>query len=239
MQSLTDKTVIVTGASRGIGRSTAKVLAREGMVVAAVARSAGDLDTLTAEVEASGGRIITRVADMADLESLPGLIKALHAELGTIDVLVNNAGTFAESAISDMSVEDWEYVQRVNVTAPFVLCREVLPIMAKAGSGRIVNIGSTSGVQGYLKQGAYCASKHAMLGMSRVLVMEAKPLGIHVNTLCPGGVRTNLLDGTYLAERMEGQPMIEPDDIGEQVAFIVAQPDNLDIPEMIVRRFVK
>ena len=109
--------------------------------------------------------------------------------------------------------------------------------MIKAGQGRIINIASTASVQGYLHQSAYCASKHALLGFARSLAIELKPQNIHVQTVCPGGVDTDLIKGTYLAERLAGEPMIAPADIAETVVFLLKQPPRLDLPEVIIRRF--
>ena len=103
--------------------------------------------------------------------------------------------------------------------------------------GKIINIASTSSVQGYLQQSAYCASKHGLLGFAHCLAIEAKPHNIHVYNLCPGGVDTDLIKGTYLGERLKGQQMIAPADIAEMVVFLLQQPDHIDLPELIVRRF--
>ena len=132
---------------------------------------------------------------------------------------------------------DWERVQRVNLTAPFLLTREILPYMIARRQGRIVNIASTASAQGYLHQSAYCASKHGLLGFGRSLAMEVMHHNIHVHTLCPGGVDTDLIKGTYLGDRLKGQPMINPEDIAQMVLFLLRQPDNVDLPEVTVRRF--
>ena len=119
-----------------------------------------------------------------------------------------------------------------------LLAQRALVQMKKAGGGRIINIASTASTQGYLHQSAYCASKHALLGFARSLAMEAKEDNIHVHTLCPGGVDTRLIEGTYLAKRMQGQPTIRPEDIAKMVVFVLEQAENIDLPEVIVRRFV-
>jgi NAD(P)-dependent dehydrogenase (short-subunit alcohol dehydrogenase family) len=103
--------------------------------------------------------------------------------------------------------------------------------------GRIINVVSTSGTQGYFHQSAYCASKHGLFGFARALAIEAKPHGIHVYNLCPGGVDTDFIKGTYLGERLKGQPMIAPGDIAELVVFLLRQPENIDLSEVVVRRF--
>ena len=175
--------------------------------------------------------------DLADPGQIPGAVRQLVERLGTVDYLINNAGTFLEQAVPEIQLADWERVLHVNLTAPFLLTREVLPHMIARREGRIVNIASTASTQGYLHQSAYCASKHGLLGFGRSLAIEVKAHNIHVHTLCPGGVDTDLIKGTYLGERLKGQPMINPEDIGEMVLFLLRQPDNIDLTEVVVRRF--
>ncbi len=225
--SLQDKTAIVTGASRGIGLAIARALAAEGVQLGLLSRQPPP------DVERA-----THVAcDFSDHQQIPPAVDQLLARLGSIDFLINNAGTFLESAVTETNLDDWDRLLRINLTAPFMLCRQVLPLMIKAGQGRIINIASTASVQGYLHQSAYCASKHALLGFARSLAIELKPQNIHVQTVCPGGVDTDLIKGTYLAERLAGEPMIAPADIAETVVFLLKQPPRLDLPEVIIRRF--
>jgi 3-oxoacyl-[acyl-carrier protein] reductase len=225
MNSLSGKTAIVTGASRGIGLAIARALAREGVRLGLLSRSKPEI----------GGEFVA--CDLAGLEQIPAAMRQLVERLGEVDYLINNAGMFLETPVSGMTLADWECVLRVNLTAPFLVTREVLPRMIARRQGRIVNISSTSGVQGHLHQSAYCASKHGLLGFARSLAMELKPHNIHVYTLSPGGVDTDLIKGTYLAERLQGQPMIAPGDIAEMVVFLLRQPENIDLSEIVVRRF--
>lgn len=225
MISLAGKTAVVTGASRGIGLAIARALAREGVRLGLLSRSKPDI----------AGEFVA--CDFADLEQIPAAMQQLGERLGEVDYLINNAGVFLETPVSGMKLADWERVMRVNLTAPFLVTREVLPRMIARRQGRIVNIASTSGVQGYLHQSAYCASKHGLLGFARSLALELKPHNIHVYTLNPGGVDTDLIQGTYLAERLQGQPMIAPGDIAAMVVFLLRQPGNIDLSEIVVRRF--
>jgi len=220
---LRGRTAIVTGASRGIGLAIARALRREGVRLTLLSRSKPSVT----------GKFIR-----CDLSDMTAVTQALRY-LGTCDFLINNAGTFHEQPVPDLALDDWERVFRVNVTAPFLITRAVLPGMIKRKQGRIINIASTASLQGYLHQSAYVASKHALLGFARALAIEAKPHGIHVYNLCPGGVDTDLLNGTYLGERLKGQPMIQPADIAEMVVFLLKQPENIDLPELVVRRFAK
>lgn len=220
------RTAIITGASRGIGLAIAQALAQAGIRTALLSR----------RKPAAPGKFIR--CDLNDSASIPAAVGQALEYLGACDYLINNAGIFLEKPVAEMSLADWERIQRVNMTGTFLVTREILPVMIQRRQGRIINIASTASTQGYLHQAAYVASKHAMLGFARALALEVKPHNIHVHNLCPGGVDTDLIKGTYLGKRMEGQPMIAPKDIAAMVVFLLKQPGNVDLPELIVRRFV-
>jgi NAD(P)-dependent dehydrogenase (short-subunit alcohol dehydrogenase family) len=225
MKALTGQRAIVTGASRGIGLAVAQALAREGVRLGFLSRTR---PRVTGEFVA---------CDLADSERIAPAVRQLLQRLGPVDILINNAGTFFEKAAAETGLADWDRVQRVNLAAPFLIAREVLPGMIARRRGRIINIASTAALQGYPGQSAYCASKHGLLGFARCLAMEVKPHNIHVHTLCPGGVATGLIHGTQLGRRLEGQPMIQPRDIAGMVVFLLRQPGNVDLPELAMRRF--
>jgi NAD(P)-dependent dehydrogenase (short-subunit alcohol dehydrogenase family) len=225
VSSLQGKTAIITGASRGIGLAIARTLAQQGVRLGLLSRSKPKV----------AGEFVS--CDLADLRKIPPAVRRLVTRLGTVDYLVNNAGTFLEKPIPEIQLPEWERVQSVNLAAPFLITREVLPHMIARRQGRIINIASTASTQGYPHQAAYCASKHGLLGFSRSLAVEAKPYNIHVHAICPGGVDTDLIKGTYLGQRLKDQPMIRPADIAEMVLFLLCQPDNIDLAEIVVRRF--
>lgn len=234
--SLANKTVIITGASRGIGRSTALSLGRAGGRVALVSRTTEALSQVAEEVEAAGGSAVVAPYDFSESSGIPELVICLREQLGTVDALVNNAGTFLERDLAEMTDDELRQVLNVNLVAPFALTRELLPALRET-KGQIINVASTSGLQGYAQQSGYCASKAGLLGMMRALAIEEKPHGIRIHNLCPGGVDTDFINDTQLGVRLAGQVMISPDDIGEMVAFLLRQPGNVDISEMVIRRF--
>ena len=235
--SLIGQTAIITGAGRGIGRAIALALGEEGMKVGLVARSSDQLDEVADLVNRGPGEALAVPCDIGDAKVLIDCSSRLIKSLGSVDCLINNAAVFVEKGVTELSFEDWERSLAVNLTAPFLLCKQILPYMASNGGGRIINVASTAAHQGYLNQSAYCASKHGLLGFARALAIEAKPHKVHVHTLCPGGVDTDLVKGTYLGQRLEGESMLQPDDIARQVVFLLQQPGHMDIPEIITKRF--
>lgn len=237
--ALRETNVVVTGASRGIGRATALALAEEGARAALVARSEESLNQLAEEIGSKGGEAFAIPFDLGDLDHVPALAETAAEKLGGgIDLLVNNAGAFHESEFATMELADLERIIRVNLNSPFVLTRELLPQL-KEVKGRVINVVSTSAMQGYEHQAAYCASKHGLLGLMRALALEVKKDGVHVHNLCPGGVDTDFIKGTKLGERLAGQTMIAPEDIAQMVVFLMKQPANIDLAEMTIRRFPK
>ncbi|NMO17141.1 SDR family oxidoreductase [Pyxidicoccus fallax] len=191
----TQKSVVVTGASRGIGRAVALSFAREGYNVWALARSASALESLRKE---GGERIRTHEVDVVDEAALLAACKRILAE-GAPRVLVNNAGITVSAPLTKTRTEDLARVMAVNVTAPFILCRELMPAMAQAGGGRVINIGSMASMKGMKYTSAYCASKHALLGMTRALATEYAKKNITVNQVNPGWVETDMFTGATAA----------------------------------------
>ena len=236
MSRLPDKTVIVTGASRGIGRSTALSLAHEGAQVALLSRDQAALEEVASEVTRAGGRALVFPVDFSDSSSVPALASSLLAQLESVDALVNNAGTFLDQDLAEMTEDQLRRVLDVNLIAPFALTRELLPALRET-RGQIINVVSTSALQGYPQQSGYCASKAGLLGMMRALALEEKPNGVRIHNLCPGGVDTAFIKGTRLGERLECQVMISPDDIGEMITFLLRQSSNVDLSEIAIRRF--
>src|SRR5215217_491030 len=191
----TQQTVVVTGASRGIGRAVALIFAREGYRVWALARAADALEVLVKE---GGERIRPLVVDVADEAALVAATKTILAD-GTPRVLVNNAGITVSAPLTKTSTADLARVMAINVTAPFLLCRELMPAMAQAGGGRVINIGSMAAVRGMKYTSAYCASKHALLGLTRALAVEYAKKNVTVNAVNPGWVETDMLSNATAA----------------------------------------
>ncbi|WP_437877762.1 SDR family NAD(P)-dependent oxidoreductase [Sorangium sp. So ce513] len=228
--SLEGRTALVTGGGRGIGRAIAERLAKDGARVVVAGRTQAELD----ETAAAVGGVAVRL-DVGDREATLSALAALEGQVGPIDVLVNNAGA-AESAPFDRTTDAlWDRMFAVNATGPFVLCRALIPKMIARGFGRVVNVASTAGLTGFAYSIAYCASKHAMIGMTRTIALEIARTPVTINCVCPGWVNTRMADeaiariaektgrGEDAARRsLEGMSpqgrMVEP----EEVALVVS-----------------
>jgi short-subunit dehydrogenase len=182
---------VVTGGSRGIGRQVAKLAAEHGARVGLVARSAGDLEAVLAEI---GGRGAVATADVADQRATEQALTRLAEELGPVDILVNNAGIGSYGRVSELPVEEFERVMRVNYFSAVYATKAVLPSMLERRRGHIVNLASIAGRIGAPMEAAYSASKFAMVGFTEALAFEVGPLGIGVSMVNPGPVETEFFD---------------------------------------------
>ncbi|MFN3823619.1 MAG: 3-oxoacyl-[acyl-carrier-protein] reductase [Pseudorhodobacter sp.] len=200
MFDLTGKAALVTGASGGIGAEIARVLHGAGAVVGLSGTRLAPLEALAADL---GERAHVLPCDLSDAASVEALPKAAVATMGSVDVLVNNAGITRDNLFMRMSDEEWQAVLDVNLTSTFRLCRGVLRGMMKARWGRIVNISSIVGATGNPGQGNYAASKAGMVGMSKSLAAEVASRGITVNCVAPGFIATAMTE--KLNEEQKGR----------------------------------
>ena len=197
---LKGKRALVTGATKGIGLETAKVLADAGADIAAVGRDAAGLAEVKAAVEAKGRRCVAISADMGTADGPVKAAKEALAAFGTIDILVNNAGVALIDPLLLASVADWDMTMAVNLRAPFLISRELVPGMIAQRQGKIINISSQAGVVGLDAHGAYCASKGGLNMLTKVMTVEWAKHNIQINTVCP----TVIL--TPMGEQVWGQP---------------------------------
>ena len=238
MEKMLDgKTAVVTGASRGIGKSIAIALGREKMRLALLARSTDKLQEVVNEIQAVGGEAVAFPCDLMDPGGVKSALDSIFQHFISLDVLISNAGIFLEKPITDIELEEWDKVLRTNLTGTFLLCQSAFSKMKDQKAGRIIAIASSASIQGYTHQAAYCASKHGLLGFMRCLSIESRAHNVHVHTICPGGVRTDLIKDTYMGDRVSQGPLIEPDNIADLVLYLIRQPKNIDIPEINLKRF--
>jgi 3-hydroxybutyrate dehydrogenase len=232
MAPLHGQTALVTGAGSGIGSAIAAALAADGAAVILVGRQVGRLEQVAA---ALGERARTAVCDVTDETA----VTSLAAECGRVDVLVNNVGAAESAPLARTDLELWRRMLDLNATSAFLLCRAFGPAMAQRGSGRIVNVASTAGERGYAYVSAYCAAKHALVGLTRALALELVGAGVTVNAVCPGYTETPMLERAVaqivaktgrddddarqalLADNPLGR-FIRPDEVASAVAWLCA-----------------
>jgi short-subunit dehydrogenase len=186
----TNKVVIITGASAGIGRCLAIDFAKQGAIVIGCGRTKERLDGTLNELRATSPSSRMIPCDVDDRERVEGMVAKVLADFGKIDILINNAGIGMRKPFAETSMDSIEEIMRTNYFGMVYCTHAVLPSMIARGSGHIVNISSVAGIIATLNLSGYCASKFAMNGFSESLYYELKPLGIHVSVICPGPVRT-------------------------------------------------
>lgn len=227
---MTEKRVaIVTGASRGIGEAIAKRLARDGLHVIAVARGLEKLNAVAEAIKADGGSAEAHTCDIADATALAGLIEKAADTHGRLDVLVNNAGITKDGLFLRMSDEDFDSVIDTNLKSAFVACRAAARYVMRSKSGRVINIGSVSGVAGNAGQANYAASKAGLIGLSKSIAKELAGKGVTVNVVAPGFIQTDMTDVLPPQVKEKVLPMIplkrfgNADEIAAAVAFLASE----------------
>lgn len=191
----TDRSVVlVTGASSGIGHATGRLFAEKGHKVVLTARRLGRLRQLADELTAQGCDAVVKRADLAEPGAADELCRWVEDECGRLDVLVNNAGFGRQDYFDEIEWATHEQMVRVNVLSLMALCHRAIPLMRRQGGGTIVNIASVGGVVAHPLNAVYCATKHAVVGLSKSLHLELKGTGIHVAVLCPGATKTEFFE---------------------------------------------
>ena len=204
--SLAGKRALVTGATKGIGFEACKVLADAGADIAAVGRDEKGLAEVAAAVQAIGRRCVPIAADLSTVEGPKSAAAKALAAFGTIDILVNNAGVTTIKSIIDTPDEDWDWVNNVNLRAPFLLAQALAPNMIKQKLGKIINISSQSGVVALQDHSAYGASKGGLNMLTKVMTIEWAKYNIQANTICPTVILTPMGEMVW-GDPAKGEPM--------------------------------
>jgi len=189
---LRGKTALITGSAGGIGRATALLFAREGAAVSMVDLNQAGRE-VAEEISRAGGRAMFECADVSSATDCRRVVERTVREFGGIHILFNNAGIIRRAAVVEISEEEWDAVMAVNVKSIFLMCREVIPMMARARGGSIINTASGWGLTGGARAAAYCASKGAVVLMTKAMAIDHGGQNIRVNCICPGDTDTAML----------------------------------------------
>ncbi|WP_138496299.1 3-ketoacyl-ACP reductase [Paenibacillus pinistramenti] len=227
--TLMKKKAIVTGASKGIGRAIAFALAAEGVHLGLISRSADDLNKLQKELLSTYDiQVVCSAADISERHQAEAAVAAIELELGSIDILINNAGIAKFGTLLDMEPAEWERMIQVNLMGTYYMTRAVLPSLLKQKSGDILNIASTAGERGFATGSAYCASKFALLGMTEALMHEVRKSNIRVTALNPSTVNTELAVNAGLPIGDEDR-MMQPEDVAQVVVSALRLPARVTL----------
>ena len=237
---LHDKVALVTGAGRGIGRAIALAFAREGADVALTARTAAEIEQVAAEVTALGRSAAALTVDLGDRTAAVGLPERVAGHFPAVDILVNNAGIGSNASphrIADYDDDFWDLSVAINLTAPYLLTKALVPGMIERGWGRVINMASVAGKRGLLAAGAYTATKHGLIGLTRTAALETAGTGVTINAICPGATRTiMLLRRLKVDAELRGEPidkveaninpmgrLLEPEEIAELAVYLASE----------------
>jgi 3-oxoacyl-[acyl-carrier protein] reductase len=232
-----NKTVIITGGGGGIGSAAAELLAKNQMnIVLMGGHNLQKLDSAADKVR-QYAEVMVIPGDLTDPAFITAAVKQAADRFGHIDTLINNAGVAQNTPFEDISNEEFDRIMAINLKAPFMLTREVLPFLKKSAAATIINIASVVAHAGYPMQSIYTASKHALLGMTKSIAREYYRDNIRVHAICPGGVYTDMVKISRPDLTPEG--MIMPEDIAQIVLFFLANRGNAVIDEILVHRMNK
>lgn len=232
MNSLENRTVLITGGGRGLGEATAQALARAGATVIAADVREDQAERVAGAIRADGGRASALRLDVTAADQAAESIRRVVAEFGRLDALINNAGVDLTVSVEELSVDDWDRILAVNLRGPFIMSKYALPQMKSQGGGHIVNIVSTAAKRAWPNAAAYHASKWGLLGLSHALHTEARPHRVKVTAVIAGGMRTPFLFDRF--PDLDPGVLQDPAHVAETIRFVLTQPDETVIPEVMV-----
>ena len=232
MNNLHRRVALVTGAGRGIGKAVSVSLAKAGCRVVLAARTREQIEAVQKEILSQGGEALAIPTDLTVDEDIQRLVEASQSKWGVVDILINNAGWGKRAPVVGASLTDWDQTFRLNLRAPMVLAKALLPNMIAKREGAVINIGSISGKTGEANGAAYSASKFGLIGFTESLYEEVREHSIKVAVILPGFVDTPLIPPNRQLERSK---MIQADDIAQTVLFVLTSPATCCPVEITVR----
>jgi 3-oxoacyl-[acyl-carrier protein] reductase len=231
---LNGQIAVVTGGGRGIGKSIALALAEQHATVILVARTEKEIQAATKQIILVGGSAEAKKLDISKEGEVISFFDNIVKKYGKLDILINNAGVNARGKLLDTSVAELDEVMKVNIRGTFLCCREGLRVMALRKKGYIINMSSVLGFRAYVDQAVYAASKHAVVGLTKTLAIEAKEHNVRVSLIHPGAVATEM--GHSARPDLDPEVMIHPEDIAQVVLFLLSLSEHCAIDEIYIRR---
>ncbi len=228
MKDLKDKIVVITGASSGIGLEAASLFAKAGCRVALLARSTDRLEKAAKRVKSEGGFCAAYTADVTNEASVTEVFARIEAELGSVDILINNAGVGFATDLATCPVEDYRRILETNMTGVFLCARSVLPQMKERRSGHVINVSSIVGKVANPNAPLYCASKHALNGYTSGLQQQVGPHGVRVSMVSPSAVDTAYWDGRDI----DRSKFLQAVEVAEVIFFVASRPDGVLIKDV-------
>jgi NAD(P)-dependent dehydrogenase (short-subunit alcohol dehydrogenase family) len=237
MESVEGKSILVTGASRGIGRATAILLAERGARLALCGRDMPALLAVEQQITNAGGQAFHLFCDVSDEWSVKRMVEDVHAEYEGIDILINNAGVGIVGLVETYSLRNWRTTIDTNLTGVFLMSRQVIPIMKAQGTGRIINVSSGAGRNGIANYAAYCASKFGLQGLTESLAHEVRNDGILVTSILPGSTDTYFSGRTpeREQERESGKGRLSAYEVAEAIVTLCETNANAWTSELVIR----
>jgi 3-oxoacyl-[acyl-carrier protein] reductase len=232
--NLKDKVVLITGASKGIGKNISISLAKEGAISVLASRNKEMLKKTQEEILSFGGKALSIPADISKEEEILNLFSKIKNQFGRLDILINNAATLITGKLVDFSLEDYDKMMQTNLRGLYICCQQALKIMLPQKSGYIINISSVVGFKGYAEQSAYTASKHGVMGITKSLAAEVYKDGIFVSSILPGGVDTEL--AWYARPDIDRSILISPQDISDTVLYLLHLSDTAWVDQIYIHR---
>lgn len=233
-QSINGKVAFITGAGRGIGRAVAEALAKEGVAVGLLARTAAQIEEVANEINANGGKAAFAAADVTNQQEVESAIETLTTQLGTADILINNAGMGGFGKLVEQDSETWLKIVDTGIKGTYFVTHAVLPQMIQKNEGDIINISSTNGLNGAATSTAYSAAKFGIIGLTESLAQEVRRNNIRVTALAPSTVVTELARNSGLIDEAKEERMMHPEDLAEVIVHQLTLPNRIYVKQATI-----